>query len=47
MKQAEDLRTQAEQAAEQQDFKAGIKRLEESTLQIIRAIRAAGIYIPG
>lgn len=47
MKQAEDLRTQAEQAAGQQDFKAGIKHLEESTSQIIRAIRAAGIYIPG
>jgi cellobiose-specific phosphotransferase system component IIA len=47
MKIADDLRSQALDQAEQGDFDAAVKTLENSTGQIIRAIRAAGIYIPG
>lgn len=42
-----DLRNQAEKTAAQGDHAAGIKLLEESTSQLVRAIRGAGIYIPG
>lgn len=42
-----DLRDRAEKAAAQGDYAAGIKLLEESTSQLVRAIRGAGIYIPG
>lgn len=42
-----DLREQAEKKAAQGDHAAGIKLLEESTSQLVRAIRGAGIYIPG
>ncbi len=44
---AKDLRSQAEQQASNSDFEAAIKTLEESTRQLVRAIRGAGIYIPG
>jgi hypothetical protein len=47
MKIAQDLRDKALNQAEQGDFEAAVKTLENSTGQIIRAIRAAGIYIPG
>jgi HEPN domain-containing protein len=47
MKIAEDLRSKARNQAEEGDFDAAVKTLEDSTSQIIRAIRAAGIYIPG
>ena len=47
MKKAEELRQQAIQQAEKKDFEKAIQTLEESTQQIIRAIRMAGIYIPG
>lgn len=47
MKIAEDLRNKAQQQAEQGDFETAVETLEQSTGQIIRAIRAAGIYIPG
>jgi len=47
MKIAEDLRSKARQQAEQGDFDAAVQTMEQSTSQIIRAIRAAGIYIPG
>lgn len=47
MKIARDLRVKAEQQANSGDFEAAIKTLEDSTAQIIRAIRSAGIYIPG
>jgi hypothetical protein len=47
MKQADKLRTEAEQQAQGGDYESAIKTLEQSTKQIIRAIRAAGIYIPG
>jgi len=41
------LRLQAEQQAHTTQYKSAIKILEKSTQQIIRAIRVAGIYIPG
>lgn len=44
---ARELRRQAETAAARGDFEAGIKSLEESTGELVRAIRNAGIYIPG
>lgn len=42
-----DLRDQAEKKAAAGDHDSGIKLLEESTAQLVRAIRGAGIYIPG
>ena len=47
MKIAEDLRGKAAQQAGQGDFDTAVQTMEQSTAQIIRAIRAAGIYIPG
>lgn len=44
---AKDLRNQAEAAANNKDYTAGVKLLEESTVELVRAIRGAGIYIPG
>lgn len=47
MKIAAGLRDKAHQQAEQGDYDAAVQTMEQSTGQIIRAIRAAGIYIPG
>lgn len=47
MGKARDLRTQAEAAAKNKDYAAGVKLLEDSTTELVRAIRSAGIYIPG
>ena len=47
MKAAEDLRNKAMKQAEQGDYGSAVETLEQSTAQIVRAIRAAGIYIPG
>ena len=47
MEQAKALRQQAEEQAAGGDYEAAIKTLEESTRHIVRAIRAAGVYIPG
>lgn len=44
---AKALRTQAEAAASSKDYANGVKLLEESTAELVRAIRGAGIYIPG
>lgn len=44
---ARQLREQAEAQAGERNFSSAIKALEESTQHIIRAIRAAGVYIPG
>jgi len=41
------LRGQADQAAESKKFKDAINLLEQSTKQLVRSIRSAGIYIPG
>jgi hypothetical protein len=47
LQKARELRGQAEKQAGEGDFETAIKLLEESTQQVIRAIRMAGIYIPG
>ena len=44
---AGQLRRQAEAAAARKDFAAGVRLLEESTAELVRAIRGAGVYIPG
>ena len=44
---AKDLRSQAEAAAQAKDYTNGVKLLEDSTAELVRAIRGAGIYIPG
>lgn len=46
-KEAESIRTQAEAAAQDKQFKQAVKLLEQSTKQLVRAIRSAGVYIPG
>lgn len=45
--QAAAIRANAEVMAAKKDFEAGIKLLEDSTKELVRAIRGAGIYIPG
>jgi hypothetical protein len=47
MAQAQQLRTRAEEAAVRRDFGDAVKLLEDSTAELVRAIRNAGIYIPG
>ena len=44
---ARELRQAAEAAATRRDFAQAVKLLEESTVELVRAIRNAGIYIPG
>lgn len=44
---AAGLRTNAEDAAAKKNFEEAIELLEESTKELIRAIRSAGVYIPG
>lgn len=44
---ARTLRTSAEGAAGQKDHAQAVRLLEESTAELVRAIRNAGIYIPG
>ena len=41
------LREDAESAAGQKKYEEAIELLEESTKELIRAIRSAGVYIPG
>lgn len=45
--QAAVLRTNAEALASKKDFEGAIKVLEDSTKELVRAIRGAGVYIPG
>ena len=47
MEQAAALRANAEAMAARKDFESGIKLLEDSTKELVRAIRGAGVYIPG
>lgn len=47
MQKADALRKKAEALAAKDDYEAAIEALEESTKFIVRAIRSAGIYIPG
>ena len=44
---AEELRGKAEAAAGKQRYEEAIELLEQSTKELIRAIRSAGVYIPG
>lgn len=44
---ATELRAAAEKAAARKDHGQAVKLLEESTAELVRAIRNAGIYIPG
>lgn len=44
---AKELRIEAEAAANGKDYATGVKLLEDSTAELVRAIRGAGIYIPG
>jgi len=45
--QAAVLRTNAEAVANKKDFDTAVKLLEDSTKELVRAIRGAGVYIPG
>jgi len=47
MDKAKALRSEAEAAAQRKDFAAAIKLLEDSTGELVRAIRNAGVFIPG
>lgn len=47
IEKANALRAQAEAAINGKDYTTGVKLLEESTTELVRAIRGAGIYIPG
>ncbi|MFO1327734.1 MAG: hypothetical protein U1F56_10285 [Rubrivivax sp.] len=47
IERAEALRRDADAAGRSGDHAAGIKSLEASTGELVRAIRAGGIYIPG
>ncbi len=45
--QAKNMRQQAELHAKYEAYEKAIDLLEQSTKQLVRAIRSAGIYIPG
>ena len=47
MTKARELRVAAESAAAKKDHAQAIKLLEDSTAELVRAIRNAGVYIPG
>lgn len=47
LERAAALRAQADERAARRDFEEAIRILEESTRELVRAIRSAGIYIPG
>lgn len=47
VERAQTLRAQATERAGRGDFVEAIRLLEDSTRELVRAIRSAGIYIPG
>ena len=47
VEQATALRAEADALGKGGDFEAAIGKLEESTKELIKAIRSAGLYIPG
>lgn len=47
MNKAAELRSKAEEQAASGDHEAGIKTLEESTKNLVRALRSSGVYVPG
>jgi hypothetical protein len=44
---ARELRAQAEAAARRGEHEAAVRLLEDSTGELVKAIRGAGVYIPG
>lgn len=44
---AKELRSAAEASAARKNFDDAVKQLEDSTVELVRAIRNAGVYIPG
>lgn len=44
---AEDLKQKAQESAHNGNYEKAVEHFEASTRQIIRAIRSAGLYIPG
>jgi len=47
LEQSKALRASAEAAAKAKDYEGAIRLLEDSTKELVRAIRGAGVYIPG
>jgi hypothetical protein len=47
MESADKLRARADEQASDGEYENAIGTMEESTKEIVRAIRSAGIYIPG
>jgi tetratricopeptide (TPR) repeat protein len=47
LERADALRRDGETQAQRGDHRAAIKTLEDSTRELVRAIRAGGLYIPG
>ncbi len=47
LEQAARLRADADAMAAKKDFGAGVSALEDATRELVRAIRGAGVYIPG
>lgn len=47
LEQAATLRASADGLAAKKDYEGAIKTLEDSTKELVRAIRSAGVYIPG
>lgn len=45
--QSATIRATAEGLAAKKDFEGAVKTMEEATKELVRAIRSAGIYIPG
>jgi hypothetical protein len=44
---AAKLRTQADEEASRREHETAVKTLEQSTRELVKAIRSAGVYIPG
>ena len=47
MNKADELRTRAEKQAQSGDYETAVHTLEDSTREIVKAIRSSGVYIPG
>ena len=47
LKQADEFEDKATQQADAGDYAAAVESLEASTAEVVKAIRGAGIYIPG
>ena len=47
MHRADELRARADEQASDGEYENAVTTLEQSTKEIVRAIRSAGIYIPG